>query len=153
MKMIFIKNFKNFHTGKCTQNDFHTVLRIAVITSMAVFLTTLFITNSVCNLLCCSIFVLNHCLPGLTLIPASWLSWQDLAKFLLHLGKHGSHVKILIKILLRKYLFQDRILSRWTKFWDYKKNTISSVQATETQSKGSFHPTTTISTRFHNQTA
>ena len=39
--------------------------------------------------------------PGLTLLPASWLSWQDLAKFLLHLGKHGSHGKILIKILLR----------------------------------------------------
>ena len=28
------------------------------------------------------------------------------------------------------------------------KNTIPSVQAAETQSKGSFHPTTTISTRF-----
>ena len=33
------------------------------------------------------------------------------------------------------------------------KNTIPSVQAAETQSKGSFHPTTTISTRFHNQNA
>ena len=31
------------------------------------------------------------------------------------------------------------------------KNTIPSVQEAETQSKGSFHPTTTISTRFHNQ--
>ena len=31
------------------------------------------------------------------------------------------------------------------------KNTIPSVQAAETQSKGSFHPTTTISTRFHNK--
>ena len=40
-------------------------------------------------------------LPGLTLLLASWLSWQDLAKFLLHLGNHGSHGKILIKILLR----------------------------------------------------
>ena len=39
--------------------------------------------------------------PGLTLLLASWLSWQDLAKFLLHLGSHGSHGKILIKILLR----------------------------------------------------
>ena len=28
-----------------------------------------------------------------------------------------------------------------------------SVQAAETQSEGSFHPTTTISTRFHNQNA
>ena len=37
--------------------------------------------------------------PGLTLLLASWLSWQDLAKFLLHLGNHGSHGKILIKIL------------------------------------------------------
>ena len=34
-----------------------------------------------------------------------------------------------------------------------KKNTIPSVQTAETQSKGSFHPTTTISTRFHNQNA
>ena len=33
------------------------------------------------------------------------------------------------------------------------KNAIHSVQAAETQSKGSFHPTTTISTRFHNQNA
>ena len=39
--------------------------------------------------------------PGLTLLLASWLSWQDLAKFLLHLGNHGSHGKILDKILLR----------------------------------------------------
>ena len=31
------------------------------------------------------------------------------------------------------------------------KNAIPSVQAAETQSKGSFHPTRTISTRFHNQ--
>ena len=33
------------------------------------------------------------------------------------------------------------------------KNTIPSVQAAETQSKGSFHPKTTISTRFYNQNA
>ena len=33
------------------------------------------------------------------------------------------------------------------------KNTIPSVQAAETQSEGSFHPTTTISTRFRNQNA
>ena len=39
--------------------------------------------------------------PGLTLLLASWLSSQDVAKFLLHLGSHGSHGKILIKILLR----------------------------------------------------
>ena len=37
-------------------------------------------------------------LPGLTLLLASWLSWQDLAKFLLHLGNHGTHGKILTKI-------------------------------------------------------
>ena len=41
-------------------------------------------------------------IPGLTLLLAYWLSWQDLAKFLLHLGNHGTHGKILIiKILLR----------------------------------------------------
>ena len=33
------------------------------------------------------------------------------------------------------------------------KNTTLSVQAAETQSEGLFHPTTTISTRFHNQNA
>ena len=33
------------------------------------------------------------------------------------------------------------------------KNTIHSVQAAETQSEGSFHSTTTISTRFNNQNA
>ena len=49
---------------------------------------------------------------------ASWLSWQYLAKFLQHLGNHGSH-----------------------------------VQAAATQSKCSFHPTTTISTSFHNRNA
>ena len=26
----------------------------------------------------------RYCIPGLTLLLASWLSWQDLAKFLLH---------------------------------------------------------------------
>ena len=40
----------------------------------------------------------------LTLLLASWLSWQDLAQFLLHLGNHGSHGKILTKILLKKNL-------------------------------------------------
>ena len=40
-------------------------------------------------------------LPWLTLLLASLQSWQDLAKFLLHLGNDGSHDKILIKILLR----------------------------------------------------
>ena len=39
-------------------------------------------------------------------------------------------------------------IQRWIKI---VKNTIPSVQATETQSKGSFHPTNTISTRFYNQ--
>ena len=33
------------------------------------------------------------------------------------------------------------------------KNTIPSVQAAETQSKGSFHPTTTVFTCFYNQNA
>ena len=40
-------------------------------------------------------------LPGLTLLLASWLSWQDLAKFLIHLGNYGSHGKIFTKILSR----------------------------------------------------
>ena len=56
---------------------------------------------------------------GLTLLLASWQSWQDLTKFLLQLGNHGTHGKILID-KIRSYqdntLFQDRILSRWTKF-------------------------------------
>ena len=48
------------------------------------------------------IIILKKCaMPGLTLLLASWLSWQDLAKFLLHLGSHGSHGKILTKILPR----------------------------------------------------
>ena len=47
-----------------------------------------------------AIFTISK-LPGLTLLLASWMSWQDLTKFLLHLGSHGSHGKILIKILLR----------------------------------------------------
>ena len=33
------------------------------------------------------------------------------------------------------------------------KNAIPSIQAAETQSEGSFHTTTIISTRFHNQNA
>ena len=33
------------------------------------------------------------------------------------------------------------------------KNDLPSVQTAETQSKGSFHPTTTISTRLQNQNA
>ena len=41
--------------------------------------------------------------PGLTLLLASWLSWQDLTKFLLHLGDNGTYGKILKKILLRQY--------------------------------------------------
>ena len=45
----------------------------------------------------------------------------------------------------------DCISSR--KFFPTPKNTIPSVQAAETQSKGSFHSTMTISTRFHNQNA
>ena len=48
-----------------------------------------------------ALFVLSSWSPGLTFLLASWLSWQDLVKFLLHLGNHGSHGKILIKILLR----------------------------------------------------
>ena len=97
-------------------------------------------------------FNLFQNVPGLTLLLASWLSWQDLAKFLLHLGSHGSHGKILIKIL------QDNTYSKIVSYHDGQnfkiiKNTIPLVQEAETQSKGSFQPTTTISTRFHNQNA
>ena len=60
--------------------------------------------------------------PGLTLLLGSWLSWQDLTKFLLHLGDHGTHGKILIRSYQDTTLFQDRILSRWTKFQDCKKH-------------------------------
>ena len=57
--------------------------------------------------------VFHSALPGLTLLLASWLSWRDLAEFLLQLGNHGSHGKILIKIILipRSYLIaMDKIL-------------------------------------------
>ena len=54
----------------------------------------------------------------LTLLPASWLPWEDLAKFLLHLRNHGPRGKILIKMLQREniiprsYLIaMDKILS------------------------------------------
>ena len=46
-------------------------------------------------------FTIHFLLPGLTLLLASWHPWQDLAKFLLHLGNHGSHGKTLTKILRR----------------------------------------------------
>ena len=50
-------------------------------------------------------YITNYLLPKNEFISGklakSWLSWQDLAKFLLHLGNHGSHGKILIKVLLR----------------------------------------------------
>ena len=42
-------------------------------------------------------------MPGLTLLLASWMPWQDLAKFLLHLGNHGFHCKIITIILPRMY--------------------------------------------------
>ena len=88
-------------------------------------------------------------LPGLTLLLASWLSPQDFAKFLLHFGNHRSHGKILTKIIHYSKIvsYHDGQNSKIT------KNTIPSVHAAETQSEGSFHLTTTISTRFHNQNA
>ena len=47
-------------------------------------------------------FLMTHqWIPGLTLLLASWLSWQDRTKFLLHLGNYGTHGKILIKNTLR----------------------------------------------------
>ena len=42
--------------------------------------------------------------PGLTVLLASWLSWQDLTNFLLHLGNHGSHGKILIKKVAKFFI-------------------------------------------------
>ena len=95
----------------------------------------------------------QFCLPVLALLLASWLSWQDLAKFLLHLGNHGSHGKILIKILLRYYTFPSSYLITMNKTLKLIKKYIPSVQAAEIQSKGPFHPTMTISTRFHDQNA
>ena len=65
-----------------------------------------------------------------------WIPWQD-------------SYQDLTKIILipRSYLItMDKILG-------LQKNSIPSVQAAETQSKGSIRPTTTISTRFHNQNA
>ena len=38
--------------------------------------------------------------PGFTLLLASWMIWQDLAKFLLHLGNQGSHGKILPRCII-----------------------------------------------------
>ena len=60
------------------------------------------------------------------------------------------------RFLLRSY--QDNTYSKIVSYHDGQnfkiiKNTRPSVQAAETQSKGSFHPTTTITTRFHNQNA
>ena len=60
------------------------------------------------------------------------------------------------RFLLRSY--KDNTYSKIESYHDGQnfeiiKNTIPSVQAAEIQSKGSFHPTTTISTRFHNQNA
>ena len=87
--------------------------------------------------------------PGLTLLLASWLSFQDIAKFLLHLGNHGSHGKILTKIIHYSKIVSHHDGQNSKNI----KNTIPSVQAAETQSEGSFHPTTSISTRFNNLNA
>ena len=43
----------------------------------------------------------NYTEPGLTLLLACYLSWQDLTTLLLHLGDHGTHGKIPNKISLR----------------------------------------------------
>ena len=58
--------------------------------------------------------------------------------------------RFLIRSYYDKTLFQDRNDGQNSKII---KNIIPSVLAAETQSKGSFHPTTTISTRFHHQNA
>ena len=36
------------------------------------------------------------------LLLASWLSWQELTKYILHLGNHGTFGRILIPIVLRQ---------------------------------------------------
>ena len=61
------------------------------------------------------------------------------------------------RVLLRSYkdhTYSSKIVS-YHDGQNFKiiKNTIPSVQAAETHCKGSFHATTTISTRFHNQNA
>ena len=69
-----------------------------------------------------------------------------MARFLLR--SYQDNIKITkTKDIPKPYLITGNKILR------LKKNTIRSVQAAETQSKGSFHPTTTISTRFHNQNA
>ena len=54
--------------------------------------------------------------PGLTLLLAYWLSWQDLTNFLLHLGNHGTHGKIPIKTLLSSLRYKQLRLKLNTYF-------------------------------------
>ena len=42
-------------------------------------------------------FVVESVMPGLTLLLASWLSWQDLTKFLIHLGDMEPIARFLIR--------------------------------------------------------
>ena len=62
-----------------------------------------------------------------------WIPWQDSYQDLTKIIPYS-------KIVSYHYGQNSKII----------KNTIPSVQAAETQSEGSFRPTTTISTRFHN---
>ena len=55
---------------------------------------------------------LSRYTSGLTLLLAFWMPWQDLAKFLLHLGNHGSHGKILTKILPRCIIIRRSNLTK-----------------------------------------
>ena len=58
------------------------------------------------------------------------------------------------RFLLRSYQDKNNIPRSYLITMDKViKNTIPSVQEAEPQSKGPFHPTTTIRPRFHNQNA
>ena len=59
----------------------------------------------------------------------------------------------MVRFFLRSYSDNTLLLYHDGQNSEIIKNTIPSVQAAETQFKGSFHPTTAIFTRSHNQNA
>ena len=94
-------------------------------------------------------------------LPISWKQRKEQSHAQCHVthririfDKISEHVKVAKSVDIavpELAVTQDLILSRQK----YKiiQNTILSVQAAETQSDGSFHSKTTISSRFHNQNA
>ena len=54
--------------------------------------------------------------PGLTLLLASWLSWQDLTKSYYILATMDPMARFLLRSYQDESLFQDRILLRLKKF-------------------------------------